>query len=218
MKTYIFIFMTLLISSCRYTGDNINNKEVMKVSNDYGKFIKSEQLLDSLLNFIETTDIFPNDSGKVFYTVDIALHKRDTLVSLWSYDSVLEDGFPFFDSRFILELAKNPALICEYDWMKLYERITESPYEYLKFGAKDISDKQVLALTLRSNLDVTDIMSFDSLDVIKFGQYLKYKASTLSSDRSPDMKIYRYRNNKGLELLYRRYNKGKEETFYIDRL
>ena len=76
MKTYIFIFMTLLISSCRYTGDNINNKEVMKVSNDYGKFIKSEQLLDSLLNFIETTDIFPNDSGKVFYTVDIAVYNH----------------------------------------------------------------------------------------------------------------------------------------------
>jgi len=213
----MFIVMMLFISSCRYTGEHANKVDNI-VLDKYETLIKSKPLLDSLLNFIEFTDDFPNDSGKVFYTVDIALHKRDTLVSLWSYDSVLKDSFPFFDSRFILELAKNPALIREYDWMKLYEGIIESPYEYLKFGAKDISDKQVLALTLRSDIDVTDIMSFDSLDVIKFGQYLKYKASTLSSDRGPDMKIYRYRNNKGLELLYRRYNKGKGETFCIDRL
>ena len=213
MKTCIFVVMTLLISSCRYAGGNINNKKEIKAFDEYETFIKSRPLLDSLLNFIEITDKFPNNSGKVFYTVDIALHKQDTLVSLWSYDGVLKDSFPFSDSRFVLELAKNPALILEYDWMKLYESIVEPPYSYIKFGAIDITDKQVVALTLRSNIDIVDIMSIDSLDSIKFDQYLKYKESKLSSDRHPDIKIYRYHKNQGLELLYRRYYKNKEELF-----
>ena len=110
--------MTLLISSCRYAGGNINNKKEIKAFDEYETFIKSQPLLDSLLNFIEITDKFPNNSGKVFYTVDIALHKQDTLVSLWSYDGVLKDSFPFSDSRFVLELAKNPALILEQYFVK----------------------------------------------------------------------------------------------------
>ncbi len=213
MKTFIFVIMALLICSCRYTGGNINNKAENLVLDEYETFIKSKPLIDSLLNFIETIDKFPNDSGKVFYTVDIALHKQDTLVSLWSYDGVLKDRFPFFDSRFVLELARNPALILEYDWMKLYESIVEPPYNYRKFSAIDITDKQVVALTLRSNIDITDIMSFDSLGVVKFDRYLNYKKSRLSVNRHPDIKIYRYHKNKGLELLYRRYYKNKEELF-----
>lgn len=213
MKTFIFVVMTLLISSCRHIGGNINNKKEISASDEYETFIKSKPLLDSLLNFIEITDKFPDDSGKVFYTVDIALHKQDTLISLWSYDGVLNDSFPFFDSRFVLELAKKPALILEYDWMKLYESIVEPPYSYMKFGAIDITDKQVVALTLRSNINIADIMSVDSLDAIKFDQYLKYKEPKLGSDRLPDIKIYRYHKNKGLELLYRRYYKNKEEIF-----
>lgn len=213
MKTFIFVVMTLLISSCRYIGGNINNKKEINASDEYETFIKFKPLLDSLLNFIEITDKFPDDSGKVFYTVDIALHKQDTLISLWSYDGVLSDSFPFSDSRFVLELAKKPALIREYDWMKLYESIVEPPYSYKKFGAIDITDKQVVALTLRSNIDIADIMSIDSLDAIKFDQYLKSKESKLGSDRLPDIKIYRYHKNKGLKLLYRRYYKNKEKIF-----
>lgn len=53
----------------------------------------------------------------------------------------------------------------------------------------DITDKQVMALTLRSNIDVTDIVSFDSLDVIKFDQYLKYELDKLSSDRAQMLKF-----------------------------
>lgn len=216
MKTFIFIIMTLLISSCRYTGDNINDKEIIKVSNEFEKIIESKQILDSLLNFIEEADKFPDDSGKVFYTVDIALHKNDTLLSLWSYDSVLMDSFPFFDSRFILELAKNPALIREYDWRRLYESIVEPPYDYIKYGAKEITDTQVVALTLRSNIDISDIVNFDSLGVVIFDRYFRSLKSKFYSDRDPDIKIYRYRNNKRLELLYHLTNKGKDKTLYID--
>lgn len=213
MKTYIYILMTLLICSCRCTGEDVNNKVDSIDLEEYETIIKSKQLLDSLLNFIEITDKFPDDSGKVFYTVDIVIHKQDTLVSLWAYDGVLKDSFPFFDSRFVLELAKNPTLIYEYDWMKLYESIVDPPYSYKKFSAIDITDKQVLALTLRSNIEVNDIMSFDSLGVVKFDRYLNYKESTLYRDRHPDIKIYRYHKSKGLELLYRRYHKNREKLF-----
>ncbi len=210
MRSSIFIVMALLVCSCRYTGEHINYNVEDPVSDNLEKLFKSEQLLDSLIYFIDTTDDFPNDSGKVFYTVDIALHKQDTLISLWSYDSVMKDRFLFFDSRFILELAKNHSLILEYDWGKLYESIVESPYYYIKYGAIDITDKQVIALTLRSNIDVTDIVSFDSLDVMKFDQYLKFQKPR--TDRDPDVKIYRYHKNKELELIYRRHNNGFGEV------
>lgn len=201
----IILFVTLLLlASCinrcaSSQGAHINDTAGNQESENSLSVIYSDVVRDSLSRFIESVKENPKTKGDTIYTIDFTLYKRDTLISFWAFRSVIYESFPFHDARVILKMIDNGNIIVTYgsDLMRLYTLVGDTTGEFSAYGAKKISDDFVLAYTAHNLTELENFISAKDFDEITFKTHEIYTYE----DSGPVVKIYKYQQDKGLELI-----------------
>ena len=201
----LLFFTTLLFFSCcinRCEGKqeaNINDNMSSPESEDHLSVIYSDVIRDSLSHFIESVKETPRAEGYTIYTIDFTLYKKDTLISFYGYNSAIYESDPFSDARVILKMIDNDDILVTYsnDLMRLYTLVGDTTGEFSAYGAKKMNGDSILAYTAHNISQVDKFIS--SKDFDKF----TYENSELFplEDRGPVVKIYKYQQDKGLELI-----------------
>ena len=210
MKIFNLILSLLLIFSCSFNvRKNTKNNESMfllELPMTYSKMLD-----DSLRHFINTVDRLPNRNGVTVYSVDVSKHNDDTLVSFWAFHSVLYSDSPFNDSRFLFELAQETSrgrdLLSVYNgrWDKMQSMVVGESIDFVQYGAKELNDSSVIALTIRYECDAAWERVFTQLDKNVFNA--NQLCALGDDDRLPTVKVYRYDSKTGLELILQRFQK-----------
>lgn len=197
MKKFLFILIFILLNSCR--SENRSANKIASESNgesDILSMICVQSLQDSFQQFIDSVNV--DNRGTVVYSLDIAKHKQDTIISFWASHYVLDDRNPFEDARFVYEIAKNNVLLRAYDWNGLYTSLVESPTKFTISGTAILDTNRIIAVTVRNISDISKLINVHCLDTTEFGPCRNL--ATYVDDRFPVIRIYKYNSN-NLELL-----------------